>query len=64
MLDHSYWVAMKFYISMGGDGFSMLKDCEFISDVTKGIETLTLLLKFFKASDMECESEKVSEMMS
>lgn len=25
MLDHTYSVAMKFYISMGGDGFSMFR---------------------------------------
>lgn len=55
MLDHPYSIAMKFYISMGGDGFSMFKDCPFISDATKGIDTLNLLLKFFKASDMECD---------
>ena len=36
-LNHHYSVAMKFYISNGGDGFSMWKDCPYIIDVTRGI---------------------------
>ena len=32
----------------GGDGFEMLKDEKVIIDETSGIQTLGLLLKFFK----------------
>lgn len=44
---------MKNYISTGGDGFSMFKECPYISDESKGIATLSLLLKFFKASETD-----------
>ena len=39
LLDNAktYTVTMKFYLSGGGDGFSMLKECPYLIDVTKGI---------------------------
>lgn len=33
---------------MGGDGFEMLKKCKMIVDAIAGIDTLRLILKFFK----------------
>lgn len=36
------------YIAMGGDGFEMLKKCKMTVDAIAGIDTLRLILKFFK----------------
>jgi len=33
---------------MGGDGFDMLKQCEFIVDQVSGIDIMRLILKFFR----------------
>jgi hypothetical protein len=41
-------MATFFYLSTGGDGFSMIRDCKFIVDQVSGIDLLRLLLKFFK----------------
>lgn len=50
-LERNYSVACLSFISTGGDGFSMLKDHKFIIDHVTGIDTLSLLLKFFKGTD-------------
>jgi hypothetical protein len=42
---------MPSYIARGGDGYEFLKPYEMIIDEIKGISTLNLLLKFFKAPD-------------
>lgn len=45
-----YTVATQLYVATGGDGFSMIKPCKMIVDPIAGIDTLRLLLKYFKGS--------------
>lgn len=60
--EREYKVAMKNYISGGGDGFTMFKDCKYLVDPTHGIDTLSLLLNFFKASDVTYDHEELKQM--
>lgn len=46
-----YSVATHFYVSTGGDGYSMIRDCKFIVDHIKAIDNLSLLIKFFKTAN-------------
>jgi hypothetical protein len=46
-----YTVSTFSYLSTGGDGFGMMKDCKFVVDQVSGIDLLTLLLRFFKESE-------------
>lgn len=47
-LDKIYTLVMQLYIATGGDGFDMFKKCKMIVDPVAGIDTLRLILKFFK----------------
>lgn len=50
-LDRNYSVATFLYIASGGDGYTMMKDHKYLVDEITGIETLSLLLKFFKGPE-------------
>ena len=51
-LDKKYTVATTMYMGGGGDGFEMLKDSKVLVDETMGIQTLNLILKFFKGENL------------
>jgi 2',3'-cyclic-nucleotide 2'-phosphodiesterase (5'-nucleotidase family) len=50
-INRMYTVSTFSYLSTGGDGFGMMKDCKFVVDQVSGIDLLTLLLRFFKESE-------------
>jgi len=50
-LEKKYSIASVYYLSNGGDGYTMMKDHKFLVDQVAGIDTLSLLLKFFKGTD-------------
>ena len=50
-LQRMYSLTTFFYLSTGGDGFSMIRNCKFIVDQVGGIDLLRLLLRFFKGSE-------------
>jgi hypothetical protein len=48
-MDRNYSLTTFLYLSTGGDGFNMIRDCKFIVDQVSGIDLLRLILIFFKA---------------
>lgn len=57
-LNKIYTVATFFYLSMGGDGFSMIRNCPFKVDQVGGIDLLRLILRFFKGLENSLEPHK------
>lgn len=48
-----YTIATFNYVSTGGDGFHMIRDCPYEVDPVSGIDLLRLLIRFFKESEIE-----------
>ena len=57
----TYTTATTHFMGGGGDGFGMLKDSKVLVDETAGIQTLALLLKFFKGENL-ISSQKNEEL--
>lgn len=57
-----YMVALNSYISSGGDGFEMFKECKVIIDQIAAIDLLRLILKFFKGINKEKGHRKINEL--
>jgi 2',3'-cyclic-nucleotide 2'-phosphodiesterase (5'-nucleotidase family) len=57
-LEKTYRLATFFYLSSGGDGFSMIKNCKFLVDQIAGIDLLRLILRFFKGLDNSLEPKR------
>ena len=44
---------MKLYVSKGGDGYTMLREFPYTVKIAECIQTLTLIQRFFRASDIK-----------
>lgn len=61
-LHRMYSLTTFSYLSGGGDGFSMIRNCKYIVDPVGGIDLLRLLLRFFKGLESGFDlNKKVSE---
>ncbi len=52
-MDKLYTVAMKYYVSKGGDGYDLLREYPYSVKIPECIQTLTLIQRFFRASDIK-----------
>ena len=44
---------MKDYLSKGGGGYDMFIGCPYIREFSHCLDTLSLILRFFKSSDVQ-----------